>query len=115
MSINNEILQKKFNELKEMKGSFKENLLNLGFRYKGNKEKAENIDEFRQIVNESDYANSEKLIKYFGEYLSYRDVCEILKIGDNGFSDNEIIDAFKIIPCTPNLQISVKDFINILY
>ena len=62
-----------------------------------------------------DYANSEKLIKYFGEYLSYKDVCEILKIGDNGFSDNEIIDAFKIIPCTPNLQISVKDFINILY
>lgn len=116
MSLPHDILSAKFDELQMISGnSFADKMSKLGFIYKGKAERASSLDEFKAAVEESDYADEEKLIKFFGEYLSYKDVSSLLRLGENGFTQDEIREAFKIIPCTATIQISVRDLIALIY
>ena len=115
MTLSNEILQNKFTQLKQTSGSFVEKMKGMGFVYNGNKQDASTFEEFKEIVENCEYMDDAKLQKYYGDFLTYKDVIQILSVGDYGFDDNELAEAMKIIPVTPQLQISVKDFVKIVY
>ena len=115
MTLSNEILQNKFTQLKQTSGSFVEKMKGMGFVYNGNKQDASTFEEFKEIVENCEYMDDAKLQKYYGDFLTYKDVIQILSVGEYGFDDNELAEAMKIIPVTPQLQISVKDFVKIVY
>lgn len=116
MPVLNQIIESKYKQFCEMEsGTLSEKLLSLGFVYNGNKTSVSDKEEFLKIMGECDCMDEKKLQMFYGDFLSYKDVLQILKVGQNGLNDNEIAEALKIIPVTPNLQISVSDFVKILY
>ncbi|ORD94660.1 hypothetical protein ECANGB1_238 [Enterospora canceri] len=109
-------MERKYREFSQDKsGTAKERLGALGFVYSGKDVTIQSYEEFTKALEECDYMDEQKLVKYYGEYLTYSDISHILKIGTNGLCDNEIAETFKIIPCTPTQPISVREFIKLLY
>ncbi|OQS54409.1 hypothetical protein EHP00_1731 [Ecytonucleospora hepatopenaei] len=116
MTVNNQIISKKYKEFLESNGkTTAEKMLSLGFVIKENATDIKTEEDFRKAVEESDYMDEKKLKMFYGDFLSYKDVLQILRVGEHGLTDGEIAEALKIIPVTPNLQISVEDFVNIIY
>ncbi|KAL6121742.1 hypothetical protein NUSPORA_01302 [Nucleospora cyclopteri] len=116
MEFTKEQLQVKFEELKELKqGNLTEKLLCLGFLYSGTVSEIKTVDEFIAVINDSKILKASHLAAYFGEYLEYHDIVQMLKVGEKGFTENEILNAFKIISCTPTTSVSTEEFVESLY